>query len=89
MIDAVLASPTTPGAVDLFRETSTILGLELIAVTMAIYQFRFKLSGRPAIVFVGDNAALGAIVMGQIAGRPSRSFISPIWMIAATLSISL
>ena len=89
VIDTALCSPTTPELIELFRKTSTIFGLELIAVTMAIYQFRFKLAGRSAIVFVGKNAALGAIVKAQTADRPARSFISSMWMIAATLSISL
>ena len=56
---------------------------------MAIYQLRFKLMGRSVVIFVGNNAVLGAIVKGQTAGNPARGSISSMWMIAATLSMSL
>ena len=89
VIDTVLSGPTTPEMVDLFRHTSTISGLELLAVTMAIYQLRFRLLGRSVIVFVDNNAVTGSIVKGQTPGQPAHSFISGMWAIAASLSISL
>ena len=87
--DSILSSPSTPAMIELFPRTSTIFGLELIAVTMAIYQLRFKLLGKSAVVFVDNNAVLGAIAKGQTAGNPAHGFISSMWMIAATLSMSL
>ena len=89
VIDTVISGPTTPQMIALFRQTSTIFGLELLALTMSLYQLRHKLTYRPLIVFVDNYAVLGPIVKGRTAGQPAHSFISGMWMLAATLSISL
>ena len=70
VIDTALSSPTTPAMVELFRKTSTIFGLELFAVTMALYQLRFKFAGRPAIVFVDNNAVLKRSRRGEHRANP-------------------
>ena len=88
-IDTMLASACTPAMVNLFRQTSTIFGLELTAVALAIFYFRFRLTGQSIIIFIDNNAVLGAIVRGQTNGNPAHSFVSAIWMIACTFSISI
>ena len=88
-IDMIIAAPVAPARILMFRATSAICGLGLLAVTLALYQLRRKLAGRPVLVFIDNNAALGAIVKGKTEGDPAHSFITAMWTIAATLSITL
>ena len=88
-IDTAISGPTTPQMIGMFRQTSTIFGLGLLALTMSLYQLRYKLASRPVIVFVGNNAALGSIAKGQTSGQTPHSYISGMWMLTAPLSISL
>ena len=75
--------------IELFRETSIIFGLELLAVTMAIYQFRQRFTSKSIIVYVDNNAVLGALVKGQTQKNPAHSFITGMWMVATTLSMTI
>ena len=88
-IGAVILAPTSAKMVDLSRRTSAISWVALLAVTMAIYRLRFKLPGRPGVVFVGKNAVVRATVKGQTACNPSHSFISNMWMVEAPFCICL
>ena len=89
MIDTILSSPASPEMIGLFRETSTIFGLELTAVVMAIYQFRQRFTGKSIVVYVDNNAVLGALVKGQTAGNMAHSFITGMWMVASSLSMTI
>ena len=88
-IDTLLASTTTGAMVELFKNTSTIFGLELTAVALALFRFRFRFVGQSIMIFIDNNAVLGAIVRGQTNGNPAHAFVSAIWMIACTFSISI
>ena len=88
-IDTILSSPASEEMIGLFRNTSTIFGLELTAVVMAIFQFRLRFTGKSIVVYVDNNAVLGALVKGQTAGNPAHAFISGMWMAAATLSMTI
>ena len=89
VIDAVLAGPTTPQMIGIFRQAAKTFGLELLALPMALYQLRFRLRGRAVVVCVGNSDVRGSIVKGHTSGQPGHSYISGMWMVAASLSTSL
>ena len=74
VIDTVISAPTTPQMIALFRQTSTIFGLELLALAMSLYQLRHKLAYRSLIVFCGQRRSPQVHREGANSG-PTRTFL--------------
>ena len=89
VIDTTLISEASGPMIQMFNNTSTIFGLELMAVVLSLYFHRRKFTGKSIIVFIDNNAVLGALVRGQTSGMPAHAFISALWMIAHSHSVTV
>ena len=89
LIVRVLSAKASDRLLKMFADTSVIFGLELTAVTIAIYEERFSLSNRTVAVFVGNNLVLGALAKSQTGGRVARDMLSAMWLLGADLNISM
>ena len=87
--DYVLRTNEVRQVIDLFGGPSPIFGLELTAVTVAVFQLRYLLMNRPITIFVDNNAVLGAFAKGSSKVDISRSFVSTFWWVASMFSISI
>ena len=87
--ELVLASAPGNDEIAFFETTSTIFGLELSAVVLAIFHFRESLRGQTATVYMDNNAALAAIINGDSSSPAAFTLIATLWFIAATYNIAL
>ena len=87
--DKVLRADASSTLLDLFTDTSIIFGLELSAVTLSIFKFREIFKGKSILIFVDNNAVLGAIVKGQTPVSIAHCFLSAMWLIASESSFSI
>ena len=70
------------------EQTSTISGLDLLAVSLSLSHFRQRFT-RKSHIFIDNNAAIGALVQAQAAKNPSHTPVSDIWAIACFFSMSI
>ena len=87
--ELVLTSTPAPGEIAFFEATSTIFGLELSAVVLAIFHFRESLRDKAVTVYIDNNAALAAIINGDSSSPAAYTLIATLWFVAATHNIAL
>ena len=68
-VSEIMISPAASSElIEMFSDTSIICGLELSAITMAVFQLRHTLQGRSILDFIYNNAVSGALVRGRTPG---------------------
>ena len=88
-IDTLLSGKATGATIELFKQTATIFRLGLLAVPLSLFHFRQPFDGQSLIIAIDNNAAIGALVWGQTAKNPAHKFVSDIWAIACSYSMSI
>ena len=72
-----------------FSQTSTIFGLELIAIVLAVYQARATLRNKAIVIYTDNNSALAALIKGDSTAPAAFSMIALFWFLAATYNIAI
>ena len=72
-----------------FQHTSTIFGLELAAVVLALFKFRYKLRDQAITVYIDNTAALAALINGDSSASAAFPSIAILWFISASHNIAL
>ena len=72
-----------------FAQTSTIFGLELIAIVLAIYHARATLRNRAVVIYTDNNAALAALINGDSSSLAAYALIAVFWFLAASFNIAI
>ena len=87
--ELVLSSQPSVEEISFFASTSTIFGLELSAIVLALFRSRATLRNRAVVIYTDNNAALAALINGDSSSKAAFALIAIFWFIAASYNIAV
>ena len=88
-VDLLLTSAPADKEIAFSHPTSTIFGLELAAVVLAVFYARQRLQGTAVTIYIDNNAALSALINGDSSSIAAYYLIATLWYIAAAFEIAI